>query len=223
MDRLLGFAHRGARAHAPENTLWSFRLALQMGAAGLETDVWLTADDVPVLHHGGTLRRTPIRQTPAAELPPWLPRLSELYDACGVDFDLSVDLKDGLSAEAVLTEARAAGHDLRRLWLCGAGLTPLQWRPLDPDVRLVADTRRDHLADGWASHLDELFAGGGTAVNLRRRRWSRELVDRVHRAGLLAFAWDVQSSRRIRAVLDLGVDAVYSDHADRLAAALSRR
>ena len=38
------FAHRGARAHAPENTLEAFTLALRLGATGLESDVWLTAD-----------------------------------------------------------------------------------------------------------------------------------------------------------------------------------
>ncbi|MDQ1372669.1 MAG: glycerophosphoryl diester phosphodiesterase, partial [Actinomycetota bacterium] len=57
MDPLLrppiGFAHRGARAHAPENTLEAFQLALKLGATGLESDVWLTHDGVPVLDHDG--------------------------------------------------------------------------------------------------------------------------------------------------------------------------
>ena len=198
----------------------AFQLALQMGSPGIETDVWMTADDIPVLHHGGALRRRPIGAMHSGDLPSWLPRLSGLYEACGTDLDLSLDLKDGRSAAAVLAVARAAGHETSRLWLCGRGLAPLHWRHLDPQVRLVADTRRDHLAGGWAAHLDEFLAGGGSAVNLRRRRWSRELVDLVHDAGLLAFAWDVQSVRRIRALLALGVDAVYCDHVDRMVAAL---
>ena len=40
----IGFAHRGASADARENTLEAFRLALELGATGLESDVWLTAD-----------------------------------------------------------------------------------------------------------------------------------------------------------------------------------
>ena len=51
----IGFAHRGARAHAPENTLEAFRLALRLGATGLESDVWLTADGVAVLDHDGAV------------------------------------------------------------------------------------------------------------------------------------------------------------------------
>ena len=55
----IGFAHRGGMAHAPENTLEAFRLALRLGASGLESDAWLTADGVVVLHHDrsiGTFR-----------------------------------------------------------------------------------------------------------------------------------------------------------------------
>ena len=215
----LGFAHRGASAHAPENSMRAFRLALAMGASGIETDVWMTADGVPVLHHGPALRRRPIGEMPAGDLPPWLPRLSDLYDGCGTDFELSVDLKDGRSAEAVLDVARAAGHDLTRLWLCGGVQGPLSWRTVDPTVRLVAgvDPRQ---AQPWPEHLERLRAGGIDAVNVRRRRWSKALVDSVHGAGLLAFGWDAQSTRRIRALVALGCDAVYSDHVDRMVAVL---
>src|SRR3954463_5055761 len=92
MTAPLGFAHRGASAHARENTIGAFRLALAMGAPGIETDVWMTADDVPVLHHDGTVRRRPLSTMRLGDLPPWLPRLADLFDGCGTDFDLSLDL-----------------------------------------------------------------------------------------------------------------------------------
>lgn len=50
--------HRGAAAHAPENTLLSFGRALEHGAEALELDVHLSADGVPVVHHDATLDRT---------------------------------------------------------------------------------------------------------------------------------------------------------------------
>ena len=224
---VLGFAHRGARAHAPENTVRAFRTALSMGARGIETDVWLTADGVPALHHGGSLRRrgrrTPLAQLTAAELPADLPTLADLYDACGTDLDLSLDLKDGRSADAVLAVAQDAGHDPARLWLCGRGTDPLLWRPRDSRVRLVCDTRPEHVADGWTGYLRQVRSGGGDAINLRRRRWSAALVQQVHDAGLLAFGWDAQSTRKVRALVAMGCDAVYSDHVDRMVSALSNR
>jgi glycerophosphoryl diester phosphodiesterase len=219
MTGRLGFAHRGASAHARENTVAAFRLALAMGAPGIETDVWMTADDVPVLHHDASVRRRPIAATPAAQLPSWLPRLADLYETCGTDFDLSLDLKDGRSAHAVVAVAASAGHDLTRVWLCGGVQGPLSWRTVDPTVRLVAgvDPRK---AQPWPTVLTQLRDGGIDAVNVRRRRWSKALVDSVHDAGMLAFGWDAQWKWRIRALFAMGVDAVYSDHADRLVAVL---
>jgi glycerophosphoryl diester phosphodiesterase len=50
--------HRGASAHAPENTLAAFSLAMSDGADGIEFDVRLSRDRVPVVIHDATLKRT---------------------------------------------------------------------------------------------------------------------------------------------------------------------
>ena len=243
---MIGFAHRGARAVAPENTLAAFSLALALGATGLESDVWLTADGLPVLHHGARVKRaararwaagpgrwtrsTPISALTVADLPGWLPSLADLLRECGTAYDLSLDLPDRAAAAAVLSAAREAGGDLDRLWLCGRGLQPIAWRALDPDVRLVADTRRRHLDHGWPAYLDALAAGGVDAVNLRSRRvrgplstwgWSASLVAQVHDAGLLAFGWGAHSAARLQALIGLGCDAVYSDEVATMTAMLA--
>src|SRR5215467_3741453 len=54
----LVIAHRGASALAPENTLAAFRLALLLGAHGVEMDVHLTTDGVPVVIHDARVNRT---------------------------------------------------------------------------------------------------------------------------------------------------------------------
>src|SRR5215210_1650844 len=90
----IGFAHRGARAHAPENTLEAFALALRLGATGLESDVWLTADGEAVLDHDGVvggLRKRRIASIDRADLPGHIPTLAELFEECGTDFELSLD------------------------------------------------------------------------------------------------------------------------------------
>jgi len=51
-------AHRGASKYAPENTMPAFELAYKMGADGIETDVQLTKDHVPVLIHDEHVKRT---------------------------------------------------------------------------------------------------------------------------------------------------------------------
>jgi len=54
-NRPLVLGHRGAMAYRPQNTLESFRLAKAQGADGLETDVQLSADGVPLIYHDDTL------------------------------------------------------------------------------------------------------------------------------------------------------------------------
>ena len=52
------FGHRGCPAHEPENSPAGFRYALTHGAEGIETDLHLTKDGVPVIIHDETLHRT---------------------------------------------------------------------------------------------------------------------------------------------------------------------
>lgn len=60
--------HRGASAHAPENTLGAFQMAIDAGADGVEFDVQLAKDGVPVVIHDATLKRTGGRKDAVADL-----------------------------------------------------------------------------------------------------------------------------------------------------------
>ena len=60
--------HRGASAVAPENTLAAFRKAIEVGADGIEFDVRLSRDGVPVIIHDETLCRTALRPDRVADL-----------------------------------------------------------------------------------------------------------------------------------------------------------
>ena len=55
---MLIFGHRGARGHAPENTMASFQMALDMGADGIELDVQMSKDGRVVVCHDHSLERT---------------------------------------------------------------------------------------------------------------------------------------------------------------------
>jgi len=219
------FAHRGGRADAPENTLQAFRRALELGATGLESDARLAADGQIVLVHGSTvrtgLRRLKVRDLPAARLADLgVPRLADLYSELGTDFELSLDLKEPGVAGPILEVARAAGA-VDRLWLCARHLPDLEAvRRAEPDVRLVHSMGRRAYGDALEGHAATLVKAGVAALNLREPEWSLGLVTLAHRFGLQAFAWDAQEYRRIRAVLEMGVDAIYSDHVERLVAAV---
>jgi len=224
----IAFAHRGGRAHHPDNTLAAFRHALAAGADGLESDVWLTADGVAVLDHDGVvgsrLRRRPIASLPRSALPDHVPTLEDLYADCGTDFDLSLDVKDPAAAATAVAVARAAGDTVvQRLWLCHPDWELVAtWRGLDPHVRLVDSTRAKRLRDGAERRAAALQSAGIDAINLHESDWTGGLAAMFHRFDRYCFGWDAQHERQLDGLLDLGIDGVYSDHVDRMVAAVQR-
>lgn len=223
LPRPIAFAHRGARAYAPENTIEAFGLALEQGATGLESDVWLTSDGVPVLDHDGLVRRTfakgrPIAGIARAELPAHIPALTDLLEACGTGYDLSLDLKDPGSGQRVIDVVReAAPHLLPRLWLCAPvweSLLPLR----DQGARLVDSTRLQRLKDGPERRAATLADQGIDAINLHHSDWNGGLVALFHRFERVAFGWDMQHEHVLAVGLKSGLDGVYCDSPDRMMA-----
>lgn len=222
----IGFAHRGGMAHRRENTLPAFVHALALGAEGLESDVWITADGVPVLDHDGVVRRRfsqrRIAAVARADLPGHIPSLGDLYETCGTGFELSLDVKD--DAAAIPTMEVAAQHGaLRQLWLCAPSRRQLKrWRARSSEVRLVDSAPIRDFMDNPAARIDALEPLGVDALNVRYPAWTAELVAAVHAQGRLAFAWGVQPPSLLDQMLALGVDAIFSDHVDRLVSAITR-
>ncbi len=215
------FAHRGARANLPENTIEAFQFALERGSSGLESDVWLTADGVPVLIHDGTLgrvRKRRIAELRRDELPAHVPTLASLLEACGSDYQLSLDLKDERAGLAVFATIESiAPNLLARTWLCHPDLDVLTaLRPVSRELRLVHSTRLQRMTAGPERHAAALAEAGIDGVNLRKDEWNGGLVALFHRFERTAFSWDVQFEHELRPILRMGIDAVYSDFVDRM-------
>ena len=119
------WAHRGACAYAPENTMPAFELALKYGADGIELDVQRTADGQIVVIHDETINRTSngfgkvvdhtLEELRACDFNNGfagrrnvkIPTLRELYESCGTDFELSLDVKD----PAAIAEVKRILHE----------------------------------------------------------------------------------------------------------------
>ncbi len=221
------FAHRGGRAHAPENTLEAFRNAVEMGATGLESDVWLTADGVPVLDHDGRvgrgLRRSTIASHRRDELPGHVPSLSDLYEHIpGVSdgtVQVCLDVKDPATAAPVMALVASLGR-CAELWLAHSDWRRVaDWRRTDALVHLVDSTRMDRVPEGPERRAADLATAGVDAINLHAKEWSGGLCVLFHRFGLECLAWDAQQPRQISALLDQGMDGIFGDHVDRLVSA----
>ena len=199
-----------------------------MGANGLESDAWLSADGEVVLVHDQAfrrgLRKVRVAQSTAAELAEHdVPRLADLYAECGTDFDLSIDAKEEAVIGPMVEVARSAGSGAPgRLWVCSPDLEILRARRLElADVKLVHSPGHGGVTPaGFERHASDLAAAQVDALNLHHSDWSLGTVTLVHRFDLEALAWDTQEMRHLLRVLRFGIDGVFSDRVDRMLAAI---
>jgi len=226
--RLRLYAHRGASARAPENTLAAFEIALTDGANALELDVHRTADGHFVIAHDPDGARTAgcnecIAEVGLDEVRRWtaggesIPTLTEVLQAFP-DTPLSIDLKpnDPAAVEPLLEvlsahngEARitfASFHD-RLVWQARR----LGWRGRTALTRSeVAALRLAPLA-----LARRVIRGHAAQVPLRSgviRLDRRTFLDRCRVLGIRADYWVVNDPGKARTLLAAGATGLMSDN-----------
>ena len=210
-SRTLRLAHRGDWRAAPENTLAAFRAALERPSCdGLEFDVRISADGIPVVCHDATLERVQGRPERVDALSAEalarfdVPSLAEVLELAGRRPFLDIELK--VEIGHVLVEALAAGR--------GPELHNAVVSSFEP-AALGGIARR---APGWprwlnAVVLDRTAVGAAADLGCRgiAAEWHSIDVESVALAraeGLEVAAWTVRRRATFRRLADLGVDAV---------------
>ena len=216
------FAHRGASAYSPENTLESFALALKLGATGLESDIWATRDGVLVLDHDGVvksrLRSKPIAEFDRSSLPSHIPSLEQLLQHCGTQYQISLDIKDPVVFETIeQTVANIDESMLERMWLCHPSSELLMSkRDSILNCKLVDSTRLAKIKEGPERRAANLAASGIEACNMHHTDWNGGLVALFHRFNIVTFGWDMQHETVLENGIRMGLDGVFSDWPDRM-------
>ena len=227
----IGFAHRGARAHAPENTLEAFRLAVRLGATGLESDVWLTADGEAVLDHDGVVRqglrkRPDRRASPGRAARRTSPPSASSTPTVGTGARPVARREGRRRLRPRRRGGPAAGAEpLDRLWLCHHdGRLVAEWRTAVP-ARSAWSTR-----PSWGT-CPTVPSAGRPSPRRGRHRCREPAPQRVdRRAGrpvpplrgaLLRLGCPARPHPR-RTARRRASTRVYSDHVDRMVDALRR-
>ncbi len=229
-------AHRGGGKLAPENTLAGMRKAKELGFAGVEFDVMLTADTTPILMHDQTLERTTsgsgaIAQTPYRELlkldaGSWfgpqfagepVPSFAETGKLCvelGLWADIEIKPATGFEAETGHTTALAA----RELWR-GAAVPPLlcSFRPeslaaaREAAPELVRGALTPSIPPDWQRWMQTLDC---VSLHCDYRMLLPQQVRPVHDAGYWMVCYTVNDPEIVRVLFDWGVDAIITDRLD---------
>ncbi len=217
----IAFAHRGARAYVRENTLEAFQLGLRLGATGLESDVWITKDGIPVLDHDGVVQgrilKKPISNYLREDLPEHIPTLRDLLLMTPPEVAISLDVKDDDSFEAVISEIRSVhGAHSPFIYLCHPDIDVLEnQRRKSQGISLVSSTRLSKLKKGPEMHAARMRDLGVEVMNMHHTDWNGGLVALFQRFDLQCFAWDCQFARNIRDMSKIGINGIFSDWPDR--------
>lgn len=219
------YAHRGASAEAPENTLAAFRWALDAGADGVELDVHLSADGVPVVIHDETLERTTDGEGLVAactvdvlqrlDAGSWfaphfagepLPTLDETLQLLAGRARLNLEVKDACAGTAVIallrrypqTDAVVSSFDYGVL----SGL-----RRDDPDLPLAML----YAGGNWRLAMGRAEALRACAFHPRADMVSRPMLAACRRLRLPVFTWTVDDPWQARRLARLGVAGIFTN------------
>ena len=224
---VLTFAIRGASARAAENTIEAFRLAIELGASGIASEAWPTADGDAVLHRdarvGPRFRRRRIDQVARDQLPTHLCSVEDLYEVLDPSSSVSIDLQDPVAFDPVVAAARNAGGETeRRLWLSHPELETLTALRRRTAARLVLSSSLRSLGTGPERCAAELRERGIDGLRLHHSEWHGGLVALLHRFERYALGWGPEHEREMAKLVNAGIDAVASSRIDRMTAVMAQ-
>ncbi|HYF76231.1 MAG TPA: glycerophosphodiester phosphodiesterase [Symbiobacteriaceae bacterium] len=231
----LRIGHRGAAGTHPENTMVSFKRAVELGCDGVEFDIHRTKDGHLVVIHDAALGRTTngrgfIRDMTLAELKQldagsWkgaqfageqIPTLRELIQGTPSTFKLFLEMKagshhyPGIEVEILKVIKEEGARD--RFQISSFDHKGLQQlRELDPDIPLGM-LYSCNLLDPVGMAL----AIGANALHPNWEWVTPGLVESAHKAGLQVNTWTVNLPQAIELIKYCGVDGIMSDFPDRI-------
>ena len=226
MHRPFLWAHRGASGLAPENTMAAFAAAVECGVDGLELDIHLSRDGVPVVIHDETLDRTTdghgrvrgkswsqLRRLDAGS---WfsgafagesIPALEEVLKTFGGRVRLNLEIKAFAAGVAVLellqryphAESVVSSFDCRLLERLRATDASL------PIAVLFA-------AGNWRHAVRRSVGLRSVAFHPEAGQVGRPMIAVCRQAQLPVHAWTVDDPLTAKSLLRAGVNGLFSNH-----------
>lgn len=231
--RIIG--HRGASGTHPENTMMAFEAALADGADGIEFDVQLSSDGIPIVHHDRTLKKIAGRprrvhafswdELRGVDAGSWfapefrgerIPSLDAVLDAFGGRTTSMLEIKvdgEGAPARRAMLVDRCVGAVLRRkltdrVFVLSFDLPALRRvKRLAPALRCVLDVDRAPVPSrSWLLRMADV-----DAVCMPARVLRRSLRATLAQAGLEVWVYRCDTELHLAQAMRWNVDAVVTD------------
>ncbi len=217
---MIKVGHRGARTYEPENTIRSFKRALELGVDAVELDVRKTKDGGIIVIHDDNVKRTTNGEGLVSNLTlkeikqlqtdknETIPTFEEALDFLDCRVTVFVELKENGIEKQVLDAVRKKGAERNIIVVSFLEDALRKVRELDPNIETGLI---------YAKHKNPMKA----ALDLKAQ-WLLALyrfihsanVEKAHENKLKVLAWTVNTPEEVAEMKRKGVDAVASDKPD---------
>ncbi len=228
LDNFIKVGHRGASGYEPENTLISFKKALELEVDMVELDVYTLKDGHTVVFHDDTLDRTTdgegfimdktfneIRELDAGKKEK-IPTLEEVLDFIAKRVQVNIELKGEKTAkpifELIERYVKEYGWSYDSFLVSSFNYQELKdFRKLNKIVRIgILFSKPVPNYNNLVKELGAYFVGPDKTIV------DKDFIKDTHKRGLKIFVWTVNNVDEINALKLLGVDGIISDYPDRL-------
>jgi len=221
-------AHRGDSGNYPENTLISFRSALELQPDYIELDVYATKDRQIICLHDHTLDRTTngtgkpgdytLAEIKTLDAGSWkdprfagerIPTLEEALNLMKGRTIVQVEVKEPGIEREVVEVIRKTGSEESVVVISFLSEVIRKIRELAPE--LPTGQLLGSLPDGISGGIRRTLESLANVMSIAHPSVTPELVSAVHRHGITLWAWNMDEAEDIRRIADLRVDAVASN------------
>ncbi len=217
---MLRVGHRGARAYAPENTLMSFKKAMEIGVDAVELDVRKTKDNQLVVIHDADVKRTTNGEGLVSELTlkeikgfsaaggEKIPTLQEALDFLDKKVKVFIELKEAGVEEQVLSKVNERGLGKSVVIVSFLEDALKKVRELDKGIEIGLI---------YAKHKNPVKAALELKANylLAFYRFTHTAnVQKAHQNGLKVIVWTINKPEEVEEYAAKGVDGIASDKPD---------
>lgn len=216
---MICFGHRGASGYEPENTLRSFKRAIDFGCPWIELDVYLVDDHIVVIHDEDLSRTTNgtgrvstsnfsyLRSLDAGK-GEQIPTLEEVFTLVDHQCGINIELKGPGTAAAVGKFLASTRYPKDEILI--SSFDHHEVALMDPDWNRAA-----LFEQASSEYVDRALALHAVSINLDRHLVTEAVVVKAHRAGLKVYVFTVNTKADLQDMDALAVDGVFSDFPDR--------
>lgn len=222
---VLNIGHRGAKGHIAENTLASIKKAIDLGADGVEIDVFKCLTGEIVVFHDKNLDKLTngiglieektleeLKELRVLDSQEQIPTLLEVIKSIDEDVFLNIELKGRNTAEGSLDIVKKHVTKIDNILFSSFNWEELKdLRKLDSEIKIALITREDPLLA-----INPALSLNAIAINPSYKSLNKNNTSQIYKAGLKIYTWTVNDTLQISEMIKLGVHGIITDFPEKI-------